>query len=183
MFSLENGFIPNSFDAELQNLIDKVNEEFKESYVMDTFKMTDFYRISYPIIQYMLLTQNNISVILDFYERYLKSVNDKITRPITTNDGVIDYFDRNGYLLSYKQVTDLTASYNSIKDAMNAVIAGGSFNADNANEVLNNLTLIRRGAGNMFCCVDPKDGIYYDKVAVAKLMNDCIERGKCVYRN
>jgi hypothetical protein len=177
MFSLEKGFIPNTFDTELQNLIDKVNEVFNENYVVDTFKMTDFYRISYPIIQYMLLTQNNISVILDYYERYLKVVNDKITRPITTNDGIIDYFDRNGYYLSTKQVVDPTSAYDTISEAMNAVIDGGTFDANGANTVLNQLSLIRKGAGNMFLCVDPKDGIHYDKITVANLINDSMSVG------
>jgi hypothetical protein len=177
MFSLETGFIPNTFDTELQNLIDRVNERFGESYVIDTFKLTDFYRIAYPIIQYMILTQNNINVILDYYERYIKTINDKITRPVTTNDGTIDYFDRNGYHLSYKQVIDPTTSYSTINDMMDAVISGGAFDADKANEVKNQLSLIRAGAGNMFCCVSPKDGIEYDKKIVAKLLNETMSIG------
>jgi hypothetical protein len=177
MFTIENGFIPNSFEEELQNLIDRVNETFSENYVIDTFRLTDFYRIAYPIIQYMLLTQNNISVLLDYYERYIKTTNDKITRPITTNDGVIDYFDRNGYYLSFKQVTDPTAAYQTINGLMDSVIGGTAFTAENATTVKNELVNIRTAAGNMFICIMPKDGTQYNKETVAKLLNDSMSIG------
>jgi hypothetical protein len=176
-FNLENGFTPNSFEEELQNLIDGINAQFNENYVIDTFRLTDFYRIAYPIIQYMLLTQNNIGVLLDYYERYIKTVDDKITRPITTNDGVIDYFDRNGYHLSYRQVKDPTEAYQTINEMMDAVIGGGSFTSANATDAKNQLQLIRNAAGNMFVCVMAKDGIEYNKETVAKLMNDSMSIG------
>jgi hypothetical protein len=123
----------------------------------------------------MLLTQNNISVILDYYERYIKTVNDSITRPITTNDGVIDYFDRNGYHLSYRQVKDPTAAYQTINDMMDDVIAGGGFTPENAQSVKDQLEIIRNGAGNMHVCVMPKDGIQYDKKTIANLLNDSMD--------
>jgi hypothetical protein len=176
-FNLENGYTPNSFEEELQNLIDGINTQFNENYVIDTFRLTDFYRISYPIIQYMILTQNNISVLLDYYERYIKTINDKITRPITTNDGVIDYFDRNGYHLSYRQVKDPTSAYQTINDMMDGVIGGDSFTPDNAQNVKDQLDIIRNGAGNMHVCVMPKDGVEYNKETVAKLMNDSMSIG------
>lgn len=108
-FALDNGYTPSTV-SDLMGLVRAgVNQVFGTSYDEDTFLGTNFYKFFYALIQRLQENEVKTSEIVLKLQQYFAVTNEKITRPNTTNPGIVDYFASKGYAASVKAPIDADA--------------------------------------------------------------------------
>lgn len=108
-FAIDNGYTPSTV-SDLMGLVRAgVNQVFGTSYDEDTFLGTNFYKFFYALIQRLQENEVKTSEIVLKLQQYFAVTNEKITRPNTTNPGIVDYFASKGYLASVKAPIDADA--------------------------------------------------------------------------
>lgn len=108
-FTKESGYIPSTV-SDLMNLVRAgVNQVFSTTYDEETFLGTNFYKFFYALIQRLQANEIKTSEIVLKLQQYFSVTNEKITRPNTTNPGIIDYFAARGFLASVKAPSDADA--------------------------------------------------------------------------
>lgn len=108
-FSEDQGYIPSTI-ADLMSLVrEGVNSQFQTTYDAETFLGTALYKYFYALIQRLQENEVKTSEIVLKLQQYFDVTNEVITRPNTTNPGVIDYLSAAGYVASVKKPIDLDA--------------------------------------------------------------------------
>lgn len=108
-FSQENGYIPSTV-ADLMGLVrGGVNAQFGTTYDAETFEGTNFYKYFYALIQRLQENEVRTDEIVLKLQQYFEVTNEMITRPNTTNPGIIDYFTERDYVVSVKAPIDADA--------------------------------------------------------------------------
>ncbi len=108
-FSQDNGYTPSSI-SDLMNLVMAgVNDTFGTEYDADTFLGTNFYKFYYALIQRLQENEVKTSEIVLKLQQYFDVTNESITRPNTTNPGIVDYFTAAGFVASVKPPEDADA--------------------------------------------------------------------------
>ncbi|GMO63368.1 MAG: hypothetical protein Ta2D_10210 [Rickettsiales bacterium] len=168
--------------VELQNILDNFNKIDNSNLTMSMFINSSLYAICYAIAQRFVEIQNMASGIYDYYESYVKKVNEKISQPLTTNNGIIDYFNRNGYMFYAKEIINPVEDYNVITTALNNLINSGTeINVSIAQSMLNSLDNIKNSAGNNYFCIAKIDGSENDNQEIANLINNCCDVSNIFY--
>lgn len=108
-FAQDTGYVPNTIPALMSLVREGVNAQFGTSYDEETFLGTNFYKYFYALIQRLQECEIKASEIVLKIQQYFDVTNESITRPNTTNPGIIDYFAERGFVVSVKRPIDADA--------------------------------------------------------------------------
>lgn len=108
-FASDTGYLPQSIDQIMDFVMAGVNEQFGTTYDSTTFVGTNYYKYFYAMAQRMQENEVKTSEIFLRMQEYFLVTNEEITRPNTTNPGIIDYLSAAGYLASAKAPADADA--------------------------------------------------------------------------
>jgi len=108
-FSLENGYVPTTVESILSNLIPDINTNFGTSYTEVTFVGSNLYKFFYALAQKMQQNEVKTSEIFSKLQQYIAITNERISRPVNTNRGIIDKLGTEGYVASVKPMIDADA--------------------------------------------------------------------------
>lgn len=101
-YSQENGYIPATIEEIIVSFISEINTQFGTSYTSETFVGTNHYKYFYGIAQLMQQNDVKCSEIFAKLQQYFVITNERISRPVVTNPGIIEKMGNEGYLTSVK---------------------------------------------------------------------------------
>lgn len=108
-FASESGYTPLTV-AELMDLVRTgVNTQFGTSYTAETFVGTNFYKYFYALIQRLQENEVKTSEIFTKLQGYFALTNERISRPVVTNPGLIEALKTLGYVAALKKPIDADA--------------------------------------------------------------------------
>lgn len=113
-FSEENGYIPGSIESIMQDVMTNINAQFGTSYTYGTFVGSNFYKYFYALVQKLQENEVKTSEIFLYLRQYFDITNESIQRPVATNPGIIEAFERAGYIASVKAMVLADAGKMSI---------------------------------------------------------------------
>jgi hypothetical protein len=105
-FSQEAGYTPASIETILLGLMEGINEQFGTSYDEETFVGTNFYKYFYSLAQRMQENEISTSEIFAKLTQYIALTNERISRPVVTNPGLIEKLENEGYIASVKKMIE-----------------------------------------------------------------------------
>jgi hypothetical protein len=108
-FSEENGYTPNSIETLMDLIRVEINSTFQTSYTSETFTGTGWYKYFYILIQKLQENEIKTSEIFLKLQEYFRITNESIARPVVTNPGLIEIFQRNGFIASVKKMIEADA--------------------------------------------------------------------------
>lgn len=115
-FSQENGYLAVSVDTIMASIMANINLQFGTSYTMDTFVGTNFYKYFYALAQRVQSGEVKTSEIFLKLQQYIAITNERISRPVNTNPGLIERFANyrstlipNGLIAAVKPMIDADA--------------------------------------------------------------------------
>ena len=108
-FSSDNGYLPTAIDTIMLSFMDNINAQFGTTYTAETFIGTNFYKYFYAIAQRLQQNEVKTSEIFVKLQDYLALTNERISRPVVTNPGVIEKLLAEGYIASIKKPIDSDA--------------------------------------------------------------------------
>lgn len=109
-FASDSGYTPISIDTMMLSIMDNVNIQFGTTYTADTFLGTNFYKYFYALIQRLQENEIKTSEIFLKLQQYFIITNEKISRPVVTNQGLLDAIQTNtdstptGFISSVKEM-------------------------------------------------------------------------------
>lgn len=101
-FALDSGYTPLTIEAILHEIMLEINEQFNTDYTDETFLGTNWYKYSYVIAQKIQLNEIKTSEIFSYLQQYFAVTNESIQRPVATAPGIIELFQREGFVASLK---------------------------------------------------------------------------------
>lgn len=108
-FSSENGYIPLSIEALMDQVRTGVNAQFGTTYTAENFVGSNFYKFYYALIQRLQENEVKTSEIFLKLQDYFKFTNERILRPVVTPQGLIEAMNAAGYVASVKPANDTDA--------------------------------------------------------------------------
>ena len=108
-FSLENGYVPTDIPAIMLTLMANINTQFGTSYTAETFVGTNLYKYFYALAQKLQENEVKTSEIFAKLQQYIAITNERISRPVNTNPGIVDKMLAEGYVASVKPMIDADA--------------------------------------------------------------------------
>jgi hypothetical protein len=108
-FSQENGYVPQSINEIVAAFRTRINSQFGTSYTTAQFVGTNFYKYFYSIAQELQKNEVKTAEIFLKLQDYFNLTNERISRPVNTNPGLIEIMATNGYLASIKKPIDADA--------------------------------------------------------------------------
>lgn len=108
-FSLENGYVPATFDAIMNALREGINAQFGTTYTNESFLGTNHYKYFYPLAQRLQENEVKTSEIFLYLQQYFDETNARIQRPVATSPGIIEALSNEGYIASVKAPIDTDA--------------------------------------------------------------------------
>lgn len=105
-FSQENGYVPSSIETLMDLVRQGVNSSFGLSYTPETFVGTGWYKYFYVLIQKLQQNEVKTSEIFIKLQEYFNVTNEKISRPVVTNPGLIDKLLTEGFVASVKPMIE-----------------------------------------------------------------------------
>lgn len=101
-YSQEEGYVPTDIETIMKSLMNGVNAQFSTSYTFAKFKATNFYKYLYALAQELQKNEVKTSEIFLKLQDYIKTTNEKISRPVVTNPGIVEKMEAEGYIASVK---------------------------------------------------------------------------------
>ena len=108
-FAQESGYTPLSIETIMASIMANVNTQFGTTYTMDSFMGTNMYKYAYAQAQRMQESEVKTSEIFAYLQDYFRVTNERISRPVVTNPGLIAILAENDYLASVKKPIDADA--------------------------------------------------------------------------
>lgn len=108
-YTQENGYVPNTVETILQDFMAKINIQFGTTYTWETFQATNYYKYFYAIAQKYAENETKTSEIFAKLTQYFAILNDRISRPVVTNPGIIEKLAREGWIASVKPMIEADA--------------------------------------------------------------------------
>lgn len=102
-YSQEQGYTPASFNTLMDQVRQGVNARFGTQYTTESFLGTGFYKFFYPLVQRLQETDVKTSEIFLKLQDYIRTTNEKISKPVVTNPGLVNILAANGFLASVKK--------------------------------------------------------------------------------
>lgn len=135
-FAADTGYVPQSIEADMLDVMGGVNTQFSTSYIEDNFVGTNYYKYFYALMQEHQLNEIKTAEIFAKLQDYFNQINAQILRPVTTNPGIIGALKTGGFLASVKPMIEADAgkinicvdvddgdpTYATIKLAVNTII-------------------------------------------------------------
>lgn len=97
-WSLENGFVPRTFDEILATLVTSVNSKYGTNYDTNTIQGTNLYKYFYAGIQVIMEAEQYVSDLSGKLMDYIARTNQRILQPRGTVDGFINFIKSDGVL-------------------------------------------------------------------------------------
>ena len=91
-FSQENGYLPVSIDTIMASIMENLNVQFGMSYTAESFVGTNHYKFYYALAQRVQSGEVKTSEIFLKLQQYIAITNERISRPVNTNPGIIEKF-------------------------------------------------------------------------------------------
>lgn len=108
-FSQESGYVPVDIEAIMLDIMERVNTQFGTVYTAETFIGTNFYKFFYALAQELQENEVKTSEIFSKLTQYIALTNERISRPVVTNPGLIEELSDEGYIASVKPMEDADA--------------------------------------------------------------------------
>lgn len=108
-YANENGYTPTTIETMMSSVRENINTEFGTSYTAETFMGTNFYKYFYSLMQRSQENEIKTSEIFAKLQQYFRVTNERISRPVVTNPGLIEALETNGYIASVKKPIDADA--------------------------------------------------------------------------
>ncbi len=105
-FASDTGYTPTSIDTIMLSIMTNINTQFSKTYTMDTFLGTNLYKYFYALAQKLQENEVKTSEVFLNLQQYFRITNERISRPVVTNPGIVEVLERNGYLASVKMPID-----------------------------------------------------------------------------
>lgn len=98
-----------TIEAIMLALMDNVNTQFGTSYTAESFVGTNFYKYFYALAQKLQENEVKTSEIFTYLQQYFVLTNERISRPVVTNPGLLEKLEDEGYIASIKKPIDADA--------------------------------------------------------------------------
>lgn len=138
MYSIENGFIPRTFNQIMNELMGNININFGLNYTEENFIGTNFYKFCYSIaesiVEQDVMTQN----IYEHYLNYVTNVNLKINTPVCTIDNLLEKFDAEDIEVGFMENDDTNCG--TIYMSVNLDESGNTENEQKIGQILSENT-------------------------------------------
>lgn len=108
-FSQENGYLPVTIETIMNAIMVNLNIQFGTSYTAESFVGTNFYKNFYALAQRVQAGEVKTSEIFLKLQQYITITNERISRPVNTNPGMIEKFAVAGYIAAVKPMIDADA--------------------------------------------------------------------------
>jgi hypothetical protein len=108
-FAEESGYTPTTIDAMMLSVMDNLNTQFGTTYTQESFVGTNFYKYFYALLQRLQENEVKTSEVFAKLQDYIELTNERISRPVVTNAGIIEKFETEGYVASVKQPIEAEA--------------------------------------------------------------------------
>lgn len=105
-YANDEGYTPRTIEELMLSVMENVNEQFGTTYTEETFIGTNFYKYFYALMQSVQLNEVKTSEIFLKLQQYIEITNEKISRPVVTNPGLVEIIEDAGYLASVKPMID-----------------------------------------------------------------------------
>lgn len=102
-FASDSGYTPATFQTLMSAVMLNVNAQFGTAYTDETFIGTNHYKYFYAMIQKLQENEVKTSEIFKKVQDYFAITNEKISRPVGTNPGLIAALAALGYTASIKK--------------------------------------------------------------------------------
>ncbi len=113
-FAQESGYTPSSIETLMDAVMLGINSQFGTTYTTETFAGTNFYKYFYAIVQELQENDVKTSEIFAKLQEYIVVTNQRISRPVVTNPGLIEKLETEGFISSIKPMIDADAGKISI---------------------------------------------------------------------
>jgi hypothetical protein len=110
-FSATNGYTPRTFDEIIAAFVTLINTSFGTTYTAESIVGSNFYKYFYASAQLILANEIEFAEAYLKLQDYIRQINAKISQPVVTSDGIVDYFHTEGYEASVAQASDGSAGY------------------------------------------------------------------------
>lgn len=108
-FSQDQGYIP----VEVADILDAirvfVNTQFGTTYTAESFIGTNHYKNFYALAQRMAENEIKTSEVFLKLQEYITITNERISRPVATNPGIIEKLESEGWVASVKPMIEADA--------------------------------------------------------------------------
>lgn len=108
-FSQENGYVPSTIEALMSVIRENINEQFETEYTAESFIGTNWYKYFYALLQRVQENEVKTAEVFANLQTYIELVNARISRPVTTPQGLIDKLEAEGFTASVKPPEDADA--------------------------------------------------------------------------
>lgn len=101
-YSQEQGYVPVPIESIMTSVMGYINTQFGTTYTYETFVGTNFYKYFYALAQREQDNEIQTSEIFLKLQQYFDITNERISRPVVTNPGLIEKLESEGYTASVK---------------------------------------------------------------------------------
>jgi hypothetical protein len=101
-FTKENGYLPPTVETIMNSIMTEINAQFQTTYTPESFLGTNHYKFNYATAQRIQSGEIKTSEIFLKLQQYIDFMNLRISRPVTTNPGIIEKFLTEGFRASVK---------------------------------------------------------------------------------
>jgi hypothetical protein len=108
-FSQDQGYVPLEIADIMDAIRGYVNTQFGTTYTAESFVGTNFYKYFYALAQRMAENELKTSEIFLKLQEYIDVTNERISRPVATNPGIIEKLESEGYTASVKPMIEADA--------------------------------------------------------------------------
>jgi len=108
-FAQQSGYTPLSIETMMLSVMENVNIQFGLEYTVETFLGTNFYKYFYALIQELQVNEIKTSEIFLKLQDYFAVTNERISRPVVTNPGLVEALETAGFIASVKKPIDADA--------------------------------------------------------------------------
>ena len=91
-FTQENGYLPVTIQTILNSIMENINVQFNTSYTSETFVGSNHYKFAYSLAQRIQGGEVKTSEIFLKLQQYIAITNERISRPVNTNPGIVEKF-------------------------------------------------------------------------------------------
>jgi hypothetical protein len=111
-YTVTNGYAPRDYETILQECVSIVNQQFGESYTVDTFKGTNLWKYLYATMQGLMTVENNIAELGVKLQDYIRTQNEELVIPRSSPDGITQIIsDELGLTASVKPTEESDAGH------------------------------------------------------------------------
>lgn len=106
-YNITNGYSPRNYEDILEECVNAVNDEFGTSYTPQAFVGTNLWKFLYTTIQGLMTVENNIAELGVKMQDYIRTQNERLIIPTSSNDGIMQRLEEELNLISSVKPVEL----------------------------------------------------------------------------